>query len=102
MQRPGRSGRTHPGEYFRYNSISSSELPSYSEAPIEREMLDRYILILLSQGIHLESLLEQERQNQLDHDQLFFHKVNPELFKISLQRLKLLGALTKDGALTKM
>lgn len=100
QQRSGRAGRTHPGEYFRYNTFPSVDLDAYPEAPIERETLDRYILILLSEGVSIIDILQG---NSSQHSgQLFFHSFNPRLLQISISRLHGIGAITKNNEITAL
>lgn len=99
-QRSGRAGRTHPGEYFRYNNYPSIELNDYPEAPIEREMIDRYILILLSEGISIIDILQW---NTTSHSKkLFFHTFNSRLLQISIARLHGIWALTRNNEITAL
>lgn len=63
LQRGGRSGRTHDGIYIRFNNTPFEKLPKYLEAPIEREMLDTYILVLLANGKDIIKLQEEESSN---------------------------------------
>lgn len=56
-QRAGRVGRTRPGIYDRYNNTFSEDLEKYPSAPIEREMIDRQILTLLSHGLDIVELI---------------------------------------------
>lgn len=89
-QRAGRAGRTHPGVYIRANDTSFDELAKYPEAPLEREMLDKYILILLANGIDIEKLQEEEVANGR---RLFLHDFNSKLLSISYNRLAQIGAI---------
>lgn len=98
-QRAGRAWRTKPGEYFRFNFTPSSELLDYPEAPIEKEMIDRHILALLSQWTNIIHLIEEE---DMWGKSPFFHSVNKELFTLSLSRLQDIGALTSDLKLTEL
>lgn len=48
-------------------------------------MLDKYILILLANGIDIENVHNEESFNGT---RLFFHDFDPHLLKLSYQRLK--------------
>lgn len=99
LQRAGRVGRTKPGIYKRYNSTPSADIDRYPEAPIEREMIDRHILTLLSQGIHIiDMIYESEKTGESP----FFHHVDIWLFALSLKRLKAAWALTVENKLTTL
>ncbi len=99
LQRAGRAGRTHPGVYVRANDTSFEELPKYPEAPIEREMLDKYILILLANNIDIVKLYEEEALNDR---QLFFHGFNKKLLDISYYRLTQIGAIDQAKNITPL
>ncbi len=99
-QRSWRVGRTHPGRYFRFNDTPSTALPDYDETPIERDMIDRYILVLLSLWINILELLEES--DARGEKSPFFHEINRMLLKISLARLQKIWALTEDHELTVM
>jgi ATP-dependent helicase HrpA len=99
LQRAGRSGRTKPGEYIRTNDTSFDELPRYPEAPLEREMLDKYILILLVNGIDIVKLQEEESSNGR---RLFFHNFNKRLLDISYYRLIQIGAIDRTKNITPL
>ncbi len=97
VQRAGRAGRTKPWTYNRYNDTPSEDLDLYPESPMEREMIDRYILTLLWQGIDIIGMIyEAEKTGKSP----FFHHANLALLPISLDRLKSIGALTADNRLT--
>jgi HrpA-like RNA helicase len=98
-QRAGRSWRTKPGEYFRFNFTPSSKLLEYPEAPIEKEMIDRQILALLAQWTDIVGLVEMQKETW---ESPFFHSVNTNLFDISLGRLQNIWALTKEYKLTEL
>lgn len=96
-QRAWRVGRTGPGVYNRYNNTSSTDLLPYPEAPIQREMIDRHILTLLSEGIDIiDMIYDGASKNETP----FFHHVDIWLFEISLTRLRAIWALTSNNQLT--
>lgn len=92
MQRAGRSGRTHDGIYTRTNSMDYELLRDFPIAPIEKEMLDRYILISLLDGIDL-------RKGFWEH---FIHKPSIDLLNLSFTRLTSLWAINKNGKITAL
>ncbi|MBP9779722.1 ATP-dependent RNA helicase [Candidatus Gracilibacteria bacterium] len=96
-QRSGRAGRVKPGISKRYNPVPFSELREYPEAPIEREMIDRYILILLSQGVDIIRMIYEGATMD---DSPFFHHLEKGLFDLSLKKLRSIGALTNRNELT--
>lgn len=93
LQRAGRGGRTGPWIYVRANNTPFEELPKYPEAPLEREMLDKYILILLANGTDIIKLHEEESNKGR---RLFLHDFNKKLLDISYYRLTQIGAV--DGS----
>jgi energy-coupling factor transporter ATP-binding protein EcfA2 len=96
-QRSGRTGRVKPGISKRYNPVPFSELREYPEAPIEREMIDRYILILLSQWVDIIRMIYEDAVSDISP---FFHGIDMGLFAISLKRLRSIGTLTQNNELT--
>ena len=97
LQRAWRAGRTAPWIYDRYSTTPSEDLDEYPTAPIEREMIDRHILTLLSHGVDIiDMIYEGEKRGESP----FFHHVDIGLFQISLSRLKSIGALTNSNKLT--
>ena len=97
LQRAGRAGRTKPGTYKRYNATPSADIERYPEAPIQREMIDRHILTLLSQDINIvDMIFDSEKTGESP----FFHHVDIGLFSLSLKRLRSAWALTIDNKLT--
>jgi len=99
LQRAGRSGRTHDGIYIRFNDTPFQELPKYLEAPIEREMLDTYILVLLANGKDIVKMQEEEERNGRS---LFFHEFNKKLLDISYFRLTQIGAIDRTKNITPL
>ncbi|MDD5376970.1 MAG: helicase-related protein [Candidatus Gracilibacteria bacterium] len=99
LQRAGRAGRTHPGVYIRANDTSFDELARYPGAPLEREMLDKYILILLANGIDITKLQEEESGKG---QQLFFHNFDKKLLEISYRRLAQIGAIDHTRNITPL
>lgn len=95
LQRAGRAGRTKPGIYIRANDTPFEDLPAYPEAPMEREMLEKYLLILLAHGMDIVAMAEEASQRG---EQLFFHEFDKRLLGISLHRLRKIGAI--DGSRT--
>ncbi len=91
-QRRGRVGRTHPWNAIWASDTPIEELDPYPDAPIEKEMLDRYILICLSDGIDIwkeRDTLEAEWKN------MFFHDFDERLFQISMKKLDQIGAISR-------
>lgn len=98
-QRLGRAGRTHDGIYFRTNEALFDDLPDYPKSPMEREMLDRYILILLANKIDITLRYDEATR---DRNRLFFHDFNKDLLDISYERLALVGAINKSKNITPL
>lgn len=98
-QRAWRAWRTHEWEYIRTNETNFDDLRDFPEAPIEKEMLDRYILILLEKWIDIQTYKEEAEKNG---DNLFFHNFNENLLKISLYRLRKLWAIWSNWKITKL
>jgi len=91
MQRAWRSWRTHEWVYIRTNSTPFDELDDYAISPIEREMLDRYILISLVDWVNI----------QKDFEDLFIHIPQKELVDLSYARLKFLWAINNSWEITR-
>lgn len=98
-QRAGRAGRTKPWIYIRTNDTPFDELSEYPEAPIEREMLDNYILILLANGIDIVKCKNTEARGWR---KLFFHDFDQKLLDISYYRLKQIGAIDQSRNITPL
>ncbi|MBC7868784.1 ATP-dependent RNA helicase [Candidatus Saccharibacteria bacterium] len=94
LQRAGRSGRTKAGEYILapYNTMPCLEFkdrPEYATPEILRKHIDRLTLRLANVGIDIE---------QLD----FYHDPSSKAIQRAKRTLIALGALTKDGDVTKI
>lgn len=98
-QRSGRAGRTHPWVYSRHSDTPYNELPEYGDAPIEKEMLDQHILMLLAEGYDMRDIIEEAKRKR---EKPFYHRFDTGLLRISYDRLKQIGAITKTGALTEL
>lgn len=98
-QRAWRVGRTHVWEAIYSNETPFSELREFPEAPLEREMIDRYILLCLAQEI---DILELYKQSVKKWEKLFFHNFDKNLFNISLQRLQRIGAINQNLQITAL
>ncbi len=96
-QRAWRVGRTMPGFYNRFNLTPSVDLLPYPEAPIQREMIDRHILTLLSEGIDIIDMIYTGAKN---NQSPFFHQIDMWLLEVSLTRLRAIWALTAHNKLT--
>lgn len=62
-----------PGFYNRFNLTPSVDLLPYPEAPIQREMIDRHILTLLSEGIDIIDMIYTGAKN---NQSPFFHQID--------------------------
>lgn len=92
MQRAGRAGRTHEGIYTRANSIDYELLRKFAIAPIEKEMLDRYLLIALVEWVDFRQW----------HGEHFIHEPSYELLNLSFERLTSMWAINKQGQITAL
>jgi HrpA-like RNA helicase len=98
-QRAWRVGRTHIWEAVYANDTPFGELAPFPEAPIEREMIDRYILQCLAQGIDITQLQKEHRKRK---EPLFFHEFDAHLLQISMKRLHQIGAINREGVITPL
>lgn len=94
LQRAGRAGRTKSGEYVlapfdTMPCLEFEERPEYSTPEIMRKHIDRLTLRLANVGIDIE---------QLD----FYHDPSKKAIRRAKQTLIALGALTKNGEVTKI
>lgn len=99
LQRAGRAGRVRPGTYIRVNDTPYEDLPDYPEAPMEKEMLDKYILIMLEHGV---DILKMDDEARIEGKQLFFHEFDRKLVNISLYRLHSIGAIDRERKITAL
>lgn len=90
MQRAWRWWRTHEWIYVRANSTDYESLRDYAIAPIEKEMIDRFILIWLLDSIDIKK----------DFEDLYIHTPSEELLNLSYTRLKTLWAINKKWEIT--
>lgn len=98
-QRSWRVWRTHPWIYSRHSDTPFNELPEYGDAPIEKEMLDQHILMLLAEGYDMRTIIDEAKSRG---ESPFYHRFDVWLLRISYERLKQIGAITKNGALTEL
>jgi len=92
-QRAGRAGRTEPGTSVRVSQTGGmpkklTELDAYATPSILRESLDDILLRVKATGKELT-------------DYEFLHQPNMQAIEAAQQKLVLLGALSKDGLITK-
>ncbi len=88
MQRAGRAGRVRKGEYFLCADKGIEDRSPYPDAEILRLSLESVILRLIKMG--LDPLTFP-----------FFHAPAKALIFKGIKRLKLLGAITEEGAVTE-
>ena len=94
-QRSWRVWRTHDWKYIRNNSTNYEELPNFDKAPIEKEMLDRYILLWLADWIDIRDLV-------LNKQKPFIHSPSVELLNLSYNKLQRLWAISDESRITKL
>ncbi len=87
VQRAGRAGRTKNGVYYLCSSTSFESRADYTTPEIQRLILDKVVLKLIS--VHINP-----------HEVEFYHHVNHDSIESSIKTLKDLGALTRDENLT--
>lgn len=88
LQRAGRAGRTKNGIYVLCSENSLDEREEYSTPEIQRLVLDKVVLKLMSVGI-----------NPLNLE--FFHQPSIESLTDSMETLKMLGAI-ENNKVTKL
>jgi len=98
-QRAGRAGRTHNGEYHRFNSTKTDDLDAYPHPPIGKDMLDREILLFLNKWWDLKALHEEAKDRW---ETLFSHAINTKLLPISYERLYQIWAIDENHKITTL
>lgn len=88
LQRKGRAGRTHEGEYYLCADIAFKYRHEFGVPEIQRSLLDQLVLRLLSIGKDPETLE-------------FFHQPDKKLIVLAKESLERMGA-TKDGKVTQL
>ena len=88
-QRRWRTWREGPWYYVWANNSDIDNLEPFPETDIEKQSLDRYYLVCLSAWYKLE-------------DMDFFHKPKDYAIKLAKDKLKLLGAITKNNEITSI
>jgi len=88
MQRAGRAGRVRTGQYFLCADRDIKDRMPFPEPEIQRLNLESVVLRLIKMGI---SPLEFP----------FFHSPSKALLHKAIKQLKLLGALTEEGKVSK-
>lgn len=99
LQRAGRAWRTKEGIYVRENFTPFDELDKYPVPPIQRQMLDRYILVLLSQWTDLKTLY---RESKIHKKKLFVHDIDEKLLSLSYERLSGIWAIDGKWEITEI
>ncbi len=99
IQRAGRAGRTHKGEYIRANNTDFEKLGEFPESPIEREMLERYILVMMTNGFDVK---KEYKKSKKVWEKLFFHNVSENLLNLAYERLYEIWALDFKNKITKL
>lgn len=89
LQRKGRAGRVKPGIYIYASDTPYEELKEFSVPEINRLRLDQIVLRLASIDIDAEELN-------------FFHQPSIDSIRDSKNLLKSLGALSKEGKITRV
>ncbi len=92
IQKAGRAGRTHDGVYTFNSETDYESLRDFPIAPIEKEKLDKYILISLIDTIDVLANFEKQ----------FIHKPSSDLLKLSYNRLRSLWAIHTNGKITQL
>ncbi len=88
-QRAGRAGRTKAGVYVLASETGMAERPAFPTAEVLRSRLDQMVLRLAVQGFDATALD-------------FFHQPNRETLSEARRALIALGAMTRDGNVTKI
>lgn len=99
IQRSWRVWRVKPGISHRDNDVPFEELDDYPTPPIQKEMLDRYILALLATGVDIR---QKNKEEKLQGRRLFIHDLNPTLLNLSYQRLYEIGAIDGRDRITDL
>ena len=98
-QQSGRVWRTHNGTAIRVNSVDFDDLPEYPQAPMEKDMLDRQILVMLKFGMSIDDIKNYSSRKK---ENLFFHEFDKNLFRIAINRLKQIGAIDRQNNITPL
>lgn len=88
MQRAGRAGRVKSGQYFLCAEAGVNDRMPFPEPEIQRLNLESVVLRLIKTGI-----------SPLDFR--FFHSPSKALIHKAIKKLKVLGALTREGKVTE-
>lgn len=99
LQRRGRVGRTHPGEYHGFLPTSFWNLHEYPSAEIEHSLLERHILLFEEANMGLYHLVSQSQDRG---SEAFLHPVNKKLLNIGYERLTQIGALDNFWKITPL
>jgi HrpA-like RNA helicase len=99
LQEIWRCWRTLPGVALRENDVPFEKLPEYPTPPIERVMIDRYILIMLAQGFDIR---QENKKAKLKGERLFIHEIPADLLDISYERLFQIGAIDQRDEITDL
>lgn len=81
------------------NSVDFDDLPEYPQAPMEKDMLDRQILVMLKFGMSIDDIKNYSSRKK---ENLFFHEFDKNLFRIAINRLKQIGAINRQNNLTAL
>lgn len=90
-QRAWRWWRTHEWEYYYVSETSFDDLVETPITPIEKEMLDREILLLSSKWKRLREIYKD-----------FIHLPNKDLLDIAYNKLKLIWAIDENWDITEL
>jgi HrpA-like RNA helicase len=96
-QRWWRAWRVQNWTYIRENSSDYDSLREYPIAPIENNMLDREILLLIS---YWKDVRKTYTNSQENWESMFIHSIDENLLDLSYHRLKQIWALDHNSKIT--
>lgn len=99
LQRAWRAWRVKEWIYIWENKNVYEDLPEYQKAPIQRQMLEREILLNLHGGLDIRTAHLQAKQKW---EKLFMHDIPSDLLELAYKRLIQIWAIKSKWGITKL